>query len=248
MSIILEFVFRYFPKLEVLWYALLPWLAYGAILFLDPSISRPTGSTILIGWAFLLVYQIMRLGQIEHIQDDKKLAAVGTDATSGKALAIVPSELMLFIPSVLIAIQQILLGGNLAHFLITQMCVEICTFVLAIAVLMLTAKNNHNRSAWQDLGIIPLMFVAILWFGVWGYINAWIKILYLPGSSLLSFVLLLASLAFNFWNDYKFLYKVVKREILMSDASEKMGMGGILGQLVLWVALPGLFYLWRQYV
>ena len=202
------------------YYAVLPYLAYLAIFMLGYDASP----TILLGWVVLLVYQILFLGLF-----------------AAEVTPFRPAARWLFVlPPLLIGGRQALAQGSVWNFFLEEMLLEAIALVLVFVLQLFFARDRVGRTAWADLGIIPLLVGGILGFGMWDFGRVWWEINVLtrrpdwPAIAMAAAAFAVA--LFNYWRALSAVRngRMTIEEVFPDDGR---GIALILGQVVLWVAL-----------
>lgn len=227
-------IFRVFPKLQLVWFFLLPWAGYAAALWVAPDVD-PLRSTILLGWCTLFIYQFTKLGIVQME------LSLPQESLNWKSMLLLLAPL---VPSGSIGLNQSLLGGDWSSYFLEQFTMEVVALVLAVSGTLLFAKNQKGRTGWQDLGPIPLLFSLFVLAGIWGVVDTWWSGNEEAHASTRSLVLLAVALGMEFRQQWRVLGRILRREMIIQDFVEgNKGMFVILGQLVLWLALPAIRYL-----
>jgi len=235
MNLIRNFVLSTYPGLKKIWFFLLPWLGYLAALRTAPD-SAPLLSTILIGWALLFVYQPLKLGLLDAEPLDWLRNQKGKTSSLKASLLAGTTSLL---PAALIGVNQFLMDGSWKGYFLEQFTLEVFTLVGATVGVLLFGRNHEGRTAWQDLGGIPVFFGAIMLGGVWGIVTTWWRTQHYSIAPAHTLVILTFAIGSGLLQDYRTLGRVARKEIVISDIlSGKWEMVIIFGQLVLWVALP----------
>jgi len=218
---------RLLSWLEIAWFCALPWLGYWIVLE-TPDVHP--GGTVILGWLPLLVYNILKLGMVLGLQASSRRPVIRLLAT--------------LLPTALLALAQWLRGGDLRGFILELATLEFTVLACAFPVALLFLRNDRGRTAWQDLGIIPLMIAVLFGIGVHGFVAAWWQIAPAWNSHPLSLILLIAGAAAWFVAAMGNLNRFVKREAAIPDISTRpVVLGLLLSQIVLWWLLPGVLVL-----
>ncbi len=207
-------------KIEFGYYAILPYLALVAV-----GISGADGwminCLVMLGWVTLLVYQIFCLGILK---------------TSGNRSAAV---FMPLIPILILLWNRLGAGGTVWEFFLDQIMVEMVAMFIAMSIVFITVKGPGNRYAWQELGILPFFFIALISLGSIGFVQAWWE---MNQGKMNEFFLgpipFLISMVIEVVSFFFVLKSIVKREYEIPDIFEgKYGAVIVLGQIVLWCVL-----------
>lgn len=225
---------KFFTKIEFLYFAVLPYLAYFSILYL--GVSKDNLHWLpMWGWVFVLVYQSIYLGWLQKTQEDNNLAVSA------------------IIPPILIGVNQAFMNGNLAAFFIENMVLEGVTLILALNIVLMFFKNHKGVRAWDDIGILPLMVSGFLLAGCWVFITSWWEINFYRTKEVAYWNLANFALAFvlEFRANIIILNSLVKREVKINDILESKTSKGksdfnysfvfIIGQMILWVAIYAVY-------
>lgn len=214
---------RIFCWLEIAWFCVLPWLGYWIVLG-TPGVHP--GGTVILGWLPLLVYNIIKLGMV-----------LGIQRSSRRPVARLLGTLL---PTALLILAQWLRGGDMRGFLLELATLEFTVLACAFPVALVFLKNDQGRSAWQDLGIVPLLIAVLFGIGIHGFVAAWWTIAPAWHSHPLSLLLLIAGAAAWFVAAMGNLNRLVKREATLADISTRpVVLVLMLGQIAIWWLLPG---------
>lgn len=232
---------NYLAKLEFSYFAILPFLAYIAILYLDVS-QHNLFLLPIFGWIFLLFYQILYLGWLQKTQEDASLAVTA------------------IIPPVLIGINQAYMNGSIWTFFIENMVLEGVTLILALILVLLFSSNHEGKNVWKEssTAIAALFFSALLLGGCWVFVTAWWEInLYQTaeisywniGNFVLAFIVGLRSnlLVMNDISKRKVAIKDVYAPKEASDENDTKTFFLIFGQIVLWVSIYAGYLIYQNY-
>lgn len=219
---ILPVVLRTLSTLEILWFFLLPWLAYWIVLRAHEE--TPT-STALLGWSVVIVYQIIKIGMVLNSQGSTRRPLV-------RLLAILA-------PTAVIAIAQFLRSGNITSYLLELATLEFIVLVIAFPTALSFVKNDKGRSAWQDIGALPLLLGVLFYFGVNAFISTWWKSAPSWDQHPIPFLLLIGALLIEFTYALSNLNRFAKRQVQLPDISSNPKVLVILlAQIPLWWLLP----------
>ncbi|MCP5535324.1 MAG: hypothetical protein H7A51_03710 [Akkermansiaceae bacterium] len=213
---------RILSWIEIAWFFVLPWLAYWIVI--ERLHPNPV-ATVLLGWAALLVYDILKIGMVLSEQEASR-------RPFARLLAIL-------VPTAILATAQILREGDLGGFILELATLEFTVLVLAFPAALMFVKNDEGYTAWQDIGAIPLLIALIFGFGTYGFVLAWWQIAPSWDAHPLPLVFLLAAVAIEFTNSLRTLNRFAKRTAQLPDITTRpVVLGILLGQIVLWWILP----------
>ena len=230
----LNVVFAFFPRLKLVWFFLLPWAGYATALHVAPS-AAPLESSVLLGWCSLLVYQFIKLG-IVRLDTDRARTAPGWSA----AFEMLPSLL----PAGLVGLNQYRQDGGWQSYFLEQFAMEVTALLLAVTAVLTFVKNDKGRTAWQELAMVPLLFVGLVLAGISGIVHTWWHQGGYAEAEPASVVLLALALSAELRQHFRMMKQVVQREVLLKDfVEESKATPVIIGQIVLWLALPAIRYL-----
>ncbi len=202
-------------QLEILLLCLLPWTAYILMLW---NYREFSGSIILIGWLFLLVYQIMS-------------SALLLNAKSNNTKHQIIQQLLIGSVFLLIALHQAFTEGSFTQFVLEKIVIDAICLMLAIFILMLFS--------FDELGITPLILGGFLYWGCYPFVTTYLGILDAKSTTWLTYSQLGIAFLVNLYSQFRVLYRVNKGEIVLNDIFEqKYGVALILGQIFLWFTTP----------
>ncbi len=230
----LNLAFTFFPRLKLAWYFLLPWAGYAVALRVAPS-ADPLKSSILFGWVVLLVYQMVKLGLVK-LETDRP-----PESRDWKAVfEMLPS----LIPAVLVGVTQYRNGGGLTGYFLEQFAMEVAALLVAMTGVLLFVKNDKGRTAWQDLAALPVFFAGFVLAGISGILHTWWGQGGYAEADAVSALLLGLAIAGELRQQFRMMARIVRREVIIKDfIDESKGTPVIIGQLVLWLALPAIRFL-----
>jgi len=130
-------------------------------------------------------------------------------------------------------------GGDLRGFILELATLEFTVLVCAFPAALMFLKNDQGRTAWQDLGIVPLLIAGLFAFGIQGFVVAWWSIAPRWDVHPLSFAFLIAGAVAWFVNALGDLNRLVKREAAIPDIGARpVVLGLLLSQILLWWIFP----------
>ena len=227
----LNLVFKFFPRLKLFWFFLLPWAGYAAALSVAPD-ADPLKPSILLGWVILFIYQFVKLGIIK-LETDRLPASQDWKA--------VLQQLPSLVPGCLIGANQLHHGGEWASYFLEQFAMEVAVLLIAVTAVLLFVKNDKGRTAWQDLAILPLFFTGFVLVGISGILHTWWSQGGYAESDAESMLLLGLALIGELYQQLRMMRRIVRREVIIKDFVEgPWATQVILTQIVLWFALPAI--------
>ena len=202
------------------YFATLPFLAYIAVF----AKGRTAGITVMLGWTVVLVYQILFLGMLS-VKSTRTYTA---------------SRLLFAVAPMLIGFRQTFLGGGIWNFFLEEMIVEVVALMAVFIGQLFFTRNAGGNTAWQDLGIVPLLVAGIIIGGLWDIMIAWWQ-LNVVAEHATPAALIVLGLAFvtatvNYWREIS---AVRTGEAPIADvfANDKRGIFLIIGQIVAWFGI-----------
>ena len=137
------------------------------------------------------------------------------------------------------AIAQFVRAGNITSFLLELATLEFIVLVIAFPTALTFVKNDKGRTAWQDVGALPLLLGVLFYFGVNAFISTWWKAAPSWEQHPIPLLLLIAALLVEFTNSLSNLSRFAKRQIQLPDISSSPKVLVILlAQIPLWWLLP----------
>lgn len=201
---------------------LVPWSGYLALLAVARPLAMPA---ILTGWILILVWQIFAVGALD----------AGIDGARRNPLRLAWA----IAPTLLFATQAWDAAGlALANALIELTIVEVAALILTLVVVMVLQPGEDKGMAWPGIIIMGVFVVAFLW----AFVGAWLQLNPAPGG--LRIGALGGAFASQCAVDWVWLRKVANDGGGFADPlTGDRGMQLIIGQLIAWLVLPGVFAL-----
>jgi len=202
------------------YYAVLPYLAYVAVF----ALGRNAGVSVLLGWVVLLVYQILFLGLF------------AAEVTPFRPIA----RLLFLVPPLLIGSRQALASGSVWNFFLEDMLLEALVLVLVFVLQLMFTRNSAGRTAWADLGIIPLLVAGLLGLGMYDFARAWWEVNVLSQRpDWLALAMIAVAFAVAFYNYWRAISAIRTGALMIEEIFPDGGRGIalILGQIVLWFGI-----------
>lgn len=209
-------------RLERAWLWILPWAGYVALLSVARNVAMPA---VLTGWVLILVWQMFAIGA----HDQRIGEARRNPLNLGWILA----------PILLFASQSWGDAGlAVANAFIEITIVDVSALIVVLVTVMVLQPGEGKEMAWPGIIILGLFVACFLWAFVagWRQIN--------PDHGLLRELALGAAFCIQFARDWRWLRPLTRGDYGIGDIfSNDAGFGLILGQLGLWLLLPGAFAL-----
>ena len=144
--------------------------------------------------------------------------------------------------------RQALTKGSFTEFLLEKTALGVLSTVTAVTLALFFFKNRQGKTAWQDIGLLSLVFGAVIVGGSYLFVQVYTEILYAKNSSWFSYFQISAVFLMTVFTHLTALHSVVKNEVELKDVFEgKYGMVLILGQLFLWISMPIWVYLLKLF-
>jgi hypothetical protein len=200
----------------------LPWAGYLGLLWAAPQLARPA---IWSGWILLLVWQIIAVGAMDA-------GIASARRTPARLSWMVAPALLLGTQnwdSATLAVSNALIEITLSEF---------SALMLSLLLVMWLTPGEDKSMAWPGIIILSVLmgFFLYAFVNAWRLLNPapdWIRAGALGGA-------LLAQMAV----DWRWLRQVARQELQLSDPmATSKGLGLILGQILLWLLLPAVFWL-----
>jgi hypothetical protein len=209
-------------RLERAWLWILPWSGYLALLSVARNVAMPA---VLTGWVLILVWQMFAIGA-----HDQRIG----DARRN------PWNLGWMLAPVLLFASQSWgdAGLAVANALIEITIVDVSALIVVLVTVMVLQPGEGKEMAWPGIIILGLFVACFLWAFVagWHLIN--------PDHGLLRGLALGSAFIIQFMRDWRWLRPLARGDHGIGDIySNETGLGLILGQLALWLLLPGIFAL-----
>lgn len=222
---------KWLLKVEFAYYAILPFLGYIAVYQLNSN-TQGVNWLPFMGWVVLLVYQIVYLGLMKSAETERYTGVT------------------LIIPPFLIGLNQSLMNGTIWDFFLEQTMMEVVALMIGLSVIFMFFKNDVGRYAYQDIGIIPLMVVGFLFFGVWGIVTSWWnRQSYTSTAEIWNIAIFAIAFLIELRTNIIVLNKIVKRKLIINDVYQEVSSGNknmgffiIFGQMILWILVIPLLY------
>jgi len=211
-------------RLERAWLWMLPWAGYVALLSVARNLAMPA---VLTGWVLILVWQMFAIGAY-----DKRIGEAKRNPWHlGWMLA----------PTLLFASQSWGDAGlGIANALIEITIVDVSALIVVLVTVMVLQPGEGKEMAWPGIIILGLFVGCFLWAFVagWRQIN--------PEHGLLRGLALGTAFVIQFARDWHWLRPLTRGSYGIGDIySNDAGLVSILGQIALWLLLPGVFALLR---
>jgi hypothetical protein len=215
-------------RLEFILLCVIPWGSYISLNWF--YFERVHSSTIALGWSFLFVHQIIGSALLFHKREEKK----------GKNIH---QWLLVFIFLILI-LHQLLTKKSLVQFLFEKTVLDAISVATVFILGLFFFKNSKGRTAWQDLGVLPLFVGGIIMGGCWQFVDIYLELLYSKNVSWLSYLQISAVFLMTIISYLIALRPIIKGKVVLEDIFEgRYSMILILGQLFFWLSMPGWVYL-----
>lgn len=219
-------------SLELVLICAIPWGAYICLNWF--YFERVNGLTIMLGWAFLFVHQLIGAALLLQEQAKKKEKNI--------------VQWLLALIFLILALRQALTKGSFTEFLLEKTALDALSTVTAVTLALFVFKNRQGKTAWQDIGLLPLVFGAVIVGGSYLFVEVYIEILYAKNSSWFSYFQISAVFLMTVFAHLTALRSVIKNKVELKDVFEgKYGMVLILGQLFFWISMPGWVYLLKLF-
>jgi hypothetical protein len=209
-------------RLERAWLWILPWAGYLALLSVARNVALPA---VLTGWVLILVWQMFAIGA----HDQRIGEAKRNPWHLGWMLA----------PALLFASQSWGDAGlAVANAFIEITIVDVSALIVVLVTVMVLQPGEGKEMAWPGIIILGLFVGCFLWAFVagWRQVN--------PDHGLLRSLALGAAFIIQCARDWRWLRPLTRGSYGIGDIfSNETGLGLILGQLALWLLLPGVFAL-----
>ncbi len=219
-----------FLSIELVLLCLIPWGGYFVLCWFYTE--RLNTLTIVLGWSFMLVHQI--IGAALLIQKDTK-----------RNRGVLKQWLLFLIFAALLG-HQLFIRGSILQFLIEKTVLDAVSVVLVVVLtLFLGNKKKHQQMSW----FLPVLVGGLIAAGCWQFVEVYLEILESRQILWLSYTQAGAVFLMTVYSYWIALQPVVSGEVEAVDIFEqKYGMVLILGQTFLWLSLPGWIYILRLIV
>ncbi len=209
-------------RLERAWLWILPWTGYLALLTVAREVAMPA---VLTGWVLILVWQMFAIGAHEQRIGDARRN---------------PWNLSwMLAPALLFASQSWGDAGlAIANAFIEITIVDVSALIVVLVTVMVLQPGEGKEMAWPGIIILGLFVGCFLWAFVagWRLIN--------PDHGLLRVLALGGAFALQCIFDWRWLRPLARGDYGIGDIfSNEAGFGLILGQLFVWLLLPGVYAL-----
>jgi hypothetical protein len=207
----------FFAQVEFFYLALIPYLGYiGTGLIAKEYVVMP-----FLGIGALMAHQVLALGFWKYQKENGKKR----------------NYLFAILPTLLIAINYILLGKGIWLFFIEKAMIEVGATMLSFSIALLFFKNSAGRTSWQDIGGIAVLVILIIVAGMWEMVKTWwLHNPYFLDKNYTHLAILALALALDFWRAMLITRKVAEGKAVIGDIFEtKYGLALILVQVGIWV-------------
>lgn len=210
-------------QIEVILLCILPWAAYALLLW---NYQGKLRFTIMIGWLFLLVYQIMSSAFLINESENKKSIPI--------------QQWLMGVVVFILTLHQIITDGSLMLFLLEKIVIDAVSIVLIVIVSMFIFI--------KDMGITPLILGALIGMGCFQFIEIYWNILQEKSANWITYSQVGSAFLINCYAQARILHDVVKGKVILTDIFEqKNGIVLILGQVLLWLLLPVIIYFLKNF-